>query len=196
MPCALARILRKSTCPISRFDDRSQIRNRLLNVLAEEDFERLRPHLEPVLLPVSQVLSARNQPIDHVYFVEKGMVSVVTPLADRAMIEVGLIGAEGLVGVPVLLGADAGPSEKMVQTPGAWRIARARRLRQMPVVRYRTEGAGLFRYDYCNEGAHDGRTAIVTHPFGGSATRGCASNADRGTGPIYAAARHPRPRRG
>jgi CRP-like cAMP-binding protein len=46
------------------------------------------------------------------------MVSLVQPLENGAMIEVGMIGKEGLVGVPVLLGADTSPLEAMVQIPG------------------------------------------------------------------------------
>jgi CRP-like cAMP-binding protein len=47
------------------------------------------------------------------------MVSLVQPLENGAMIEVGMIGNEGLVGVPVLLGADSSPLEAMVQMPGS-----------------------------------------------------------------------------
>ena len=48
-------------------------------------------------------------PIDQVYFVQEGMVSLVQPLENGAMIEVGMIGSEGFLGVPVLLGADSSP---------------------------------------------------------------------------------------
>ena len=85
------------------------ISNRLLVALAREDLDPLRPHLEPVPLTHKQVLSNANTPIDHVYFPQEGMVSLVQPLENGAMIEVGMIGKEGLVGVPVLLGADTSP---------------------------------------------------------------------------------------
>src|SRR6266567_1161244 len=95
------------------------ISNRLLVALALEDLDLLRPHLEPVPLPHKQTLSKPNTPIDQVYFVQEGMVSLVQPLENGAMIEVGMIGNEGLVGVPVLLGADSSPLEAMVQIPGS-----------------------------------------------------------------------------
>jgi len=95
------------------------ISNRLLVALALEDLDLLRPHLEPVPLPQKQTLSKPNTPLDHVYFVQEGMVSLVQPLEDGAMIEVGMIGNEGLVGVPVLLGANTSPLEAMVQIPGS-----------------------------------------------------------------------------
>lgn len=95
------------------------ISNRLLIALAREDLDPLRPHLEPVPLPHKQILVNSDTTIDHVYFPQEGMVSLVQPLDDGVMIEVGMIGNEGLVGVPVLLGADASPLEAMVQIPGS-----------------------------------------------------------------------------
>ncbi len=95
------------------------ISNRLLVALPPEDLDFLRPHLEPVLLPHKQTLSEPNAPINHVHFVQEGMVSLVQPLENGAMIEVGMIGNEGFVGVPVLLGADTSPLEAMVQIPGS-----------------------------------------------------------------------------
>ena len=95
------------------------ISNQLLVALALEDLDLLRPHLEPVPLPHKQTLSESNAPIGHIYFVQEGMVSLVQPLENGAMIEVGMIGNEGFLGVPVLLGAVTSPLEAMVQIPGA-----------------------------------------------------------------------------
>jgi len=95
------------------------ISNRLLVALPREDLDLLRPHFEPVPLPHKQTLSEPNAPIDHVHFLQEGMVSLVQPLENGAMIEVGMIGNEGFLGVPVLLGADTSPLEAMVQIPGS-----------------------------------------------------------------------------
>lgn len=94
------------------------VSNRLLRTLTAEDLDLLRPHLRRVPLPHKQTLSKPDTPIDDVYFVEEGMVSLVQPLENGAMIEVGMIGNEGFAGVPVLLGADRSPLEAMVQIPG------------------------------------------------------------------------------
>lgn len=97
--------------------------NRLLAALAPDDFARLRPKLDHVSLPLKQVLLEPGEPIERVYFPEQGMVSLVTPLEDGAMIEIGVIGREGMVGVPILLGATMAPSEAMAQIAGsAFRI--------------------------------------------------------------------------
>jgi CRP-like cAMP-binding protein len=95
------------------------ISNRLLRSLAADDLDPLRPHLHAVTLSHRQALSKPGTPIEDVYFVQDGMVSLVQPLENGAMIEVGMIGNEGFVGVPVLLGAETSPLETMVQIPGS-----------------------------------------------------------------------------
>ena len=91
------------------------ISNRLLVALAAENLDLLRPHFQPVSLPHKQTLSKPGTSIEHVYFVQQGMVSLVQPLENGAMIEVGMIGNEGFVGVPVLLGADSGGSRPRIR---------------------------------------------------------------------------------
>jgi CRP-like cAMP-binding protein len=93
--------------------------NRLLAALATRDFARVESNLEPVSLPLNQILLRRAKPITHIYFPQRGVVSLVQRLRDGGVIEVGLIGNEGLVGVPVLLGASTAPVEAMVQIPGS-----------------------------------------------------------------------------
>lgn len=95
------------------------ISNRLLTALGREDLDPLRPHFEPVPFSHKQILSYPNTPIDHVYFPQEGMISLVQALESGAMIEVGMIGNEGLVGMPILLGAETSPLEAMVQIPGS-----------------------------------------------------------------------------
>jgi CRP-like cAMP-binding protein len=95
------------------------VANRLLRALSPDDLDPLRAHLETVPLAHKQTLSSPGTSIDHVYFPEEGMVSLVQPLDDGITIEVGMIGNEGLVGTPVLLGADSSPLEAMVQIPGS-----------------------------------------------------------------------------
>jgi CRP-like cAMP-binding protein len=92
--------------------------NRLLAALAPADVARLRPHLELVLLSQRQVLAEPHKPIEHAYFPQRGFVSLVQSMADKSMVEVGIIGREGFVGSPVLLGAATSPVMAMVQAPG------------------------------------------------------------------------------
>ena len=99
------------------------IGNRLLAALSPEDFASLQPHLEPISFELRQVLIEPNQPIAHVYFHEQGMSSVTNNSAD-GKIEVGVIGLEGMVGLPLVLGVDRSPYEFFIQMPGhGWRVA-------------------------------------------------------------------------
>jgi CRP-like cAMP-binding protein len=99
------------------------IGNRLLASLSPEDFAALQPHLEPVLLEMRQVLIEPNKPIENAYFPEQGMSSVTNNSAG-GKIEVGVIGQEGMVGLPIVLGIDRTPYEHFMQIPGhGWRIA-------------------------------------------------------------------------
>lgn len=93
--------------------------NRLLAALATRDFSRVLSRLEPVPLPLRQVLVRPDKLIKNVYFPQHGVVSLVQRLRDGGVIEVGLIGNEGLVGVPIVLGASTAPVEAMVQIPGS-----------------------------------------------------------------------------
>jgi CRP-like cAMP-binding protein len=93
-------------------------RNQLLALLSPEDFAELRPSLRPVELSLRQILHEPNKPIDFVYFPESGWISMVAYLEDGDAAEVGLIGREGMVGLPVLLGGDSDDLEAMVQCSG------------------------------------------------------------------------------
>jgi CRP-like cAMP-binding protein len=93
-------------------------RNRLLAALPPDDLARLWPRLEAVELPFRQVLHAPGEPIEAVYFPETGYSSMLAYLESGDAAEVGLVGYEGMVGLPLLLGADRDDIEAMVQVPG------------------------------------------------------------------------------
>ena len=93
--------------------------NRLLSLLRQEDRERLHRHLEPVVLEYRRSLYDANAGIEFVYFIESGVGSLVLTMASGQAAEVGTIGNEGFVGLPVLLGDDRGPTSVYMQVPGA-----------------------------------------------------------------------------
>jgi hypothetical protein len=70
--------------------------NLVLARLAPESFDGIGPHLHPVELEIKQLIYQPNTPIRYVYFVEHGMVSVVSIMEDGSSIEVGTIGKEGV----------------------------------------------------------------------------------------------------
>src|SRR6266853_2913511 len=92
--------------------------NRLLSLLSDPEYERLRPHLSPVVFYYRKSLYEVSRPIEHVYFPIDGVASLVITTADGASTEVGTIGNEGFVGLPVCLGDRDAPSSVYVQVPG------------------------------------------------------------------------------
>ncbi len=94
------------------------ISNRILRELPAEEYERLSPHLEPVTLTVGDVLYYPQEPATHVYFPNRGSVSIISTFADGGGVEVGVVGNEGIFGVNVVLGSMSVPLEAVAQVPG------------------------------------------------------------------------------
>ena len=92
--------------------------NLILSALARPEFERLTPHLERVTLSSGEVLYHPEQPITHVYFPDRGTVSLVSVFEGGGMVEVGMVGNEGMFGVCVFLGSRTTPLLAQVQLPG------------------------------------------------------------------------------
>jgi len=93
--------------------------NRLLAALPGKEYQRLRPHLEEVALSFGEVLYESGEIIRRVYFPNHGIVSLLSMVEERSTLEVGVVGAEGMVGVSVFLGAQASPNQALVQGAGA-----------------------------------------------------------------------------
>lgn len=95
----------------------SEVRNRLLATLLVDDFARLSPALERVPLRLHETVLEPHQPIAHAYFVESGICSYLADTQD-GRIEIGLVGPEGMVGTPLVLGTDRGPFAALIQGEG------------------------------------------------------------------------------
>ncbi|HEY3641248.1 MAG TPA: Crp/Fnr family transcriptional regulator [Xanthobacteraceae bacterium] len=93
-------------------------RNRLLELLPANDFDRLRAYLEPVPLDYKFELYRAGKPIAFVYFPVTGVASIVTTMMDGSAAEVGTVGNEGMVGLPIILGDTVAPNDAYVQVPG------------------------------------------------------------------------------
>jgi CRP-like cAMP-binding protein len=78
--------------------------NQLLAALAPEVRAPLLPLMTPVSHKLGDVLFEPDQPLDAVYFPIEGVISLVTPLEERAVVEVATVGNEGIVGVPLIRG--------------------------------------------------------------------------------------------
>jgi CRP-like cAMP-binding protein len=95
------------------------VKNMILGALPLKEYKRLLPHLELISLPLDVSLYRSGETIDYVYFPGDGVVSLVTKMRDGTNIEVGLIGNDGMVGIPVLLGNDIAFEEAIVQIAGS-----------------------------------------------------------------------------
>ena len=93
-------------------------RNRLLAALPPDDLARLWPRLEAVELTFRKVLHTPDKPIEAVYFPETGYASMLAYMENGDAAEVGMIGREGVVGLPVVLGAEHDDIEAVVECPG------------------------------------------------------------------------------
>jgi len=94
-------------------------RNRVLASLATEDFNLLQQHLQPTGLKVRQCVELANREVDAVYFPYSGIISMIVRSNNRQhQSEVGLIGHEGMTGLPVVLGTERAYCSGCVQVEG------------------------------------------------------------------------------
>jgi CRP-like cAMP-binding protein len=116
-----------SPCPadVQQWDERAaqrnSPRNQLLAALPAGERVRLMPHLKHVSLEAGQVLYRPNEPTEHVYFLNDGLVSLVLTSQEGIEVEASIIGHEGMVGILAVLGGSPGTTAAQVQIAGtAW----------------------------------------------------------------------------
>ena len=114
-------------------------RNRLLLALPSRNLKQLMPELEHIRCESEQVLIDADSSLDHVFFPDSGVVSVVAVYADGSIIEMATIGREGCTGVQAFFGAKISSVRLLVQIPGSAarmsRAAFARAMQSMPSFR-------------------------------------------------------------
>ena len=98
--------------------NRGRAANSLLAVLTRKSYQRLLPRLEPVTLKFGDVLYRPREAIRHVYFPGDSMVSLLALADGHRALEVGLVGCEGMLGVPLTLGVRESPVRALVQGSG------------------------------------------------------------------------------
>ena len=92
--------------------------NHLLGALPRKDYQKLLPALEPVKLAFGEILYESHAQIRHVYFPIDCFVSMLTTVDAGRAAEVGLIGSEGMIGIPMALGVAVSPFRAVVQGGG------------------------------------------------------------------------------
>jgi CRP-like cAMP-binding protein len=94
-----------------------QFKNRLLASLPDTELKRLAPHLSPMVLKVREILA--DGKADSGYFLEEGLASVVITQTSGDTTEVGVVGVDGVVGIPILLGVGTIPGRTFMQVAGS-----------------------------------------------------------------------------
>jgi len=119
--------------------------NKLLAALSRREQARLLPHLEPVSLRFEEVLYEPDGLIRHVYFPISGMISLVLALEDSLGAQVGRVGNEGMIGLPVFLGVPTSYTRAFVEISGEALRMKAQVFRQ-ELRRAGTLSSLLLRY--------------------------------------------------
>jgi len=107
------------------------VRNRILGLLRPPDYERLLPHLETVRLKQGETIFKGGDILTSVYFPDSGLVSHAADVGGGVVAEAGMVGREGLLGLPALLGSGKAAFEAHVQVAGE--------ARRMPAEVFRAE---------------------------------------------------------
>ena len=97
----------------------SPLQNQLLAALPMTALQRWLPHLEPVELPLGQVLYESGAAMPYEYFPTNAIVSLLYVLEDGASAEIAVVGFEGLVGISIFMGGGTTPSRAVVQSAGS-----------------------------------------------------------------------------
>jgi CRP-like cAMP-binding protein len=123
------------------------VQNRLIEMLPRAERARLLASCEPVELALSEVLCEAGTRARHVYFPVDAFISLVAQVDDHPGLEVGMVGREGMLGAPLLLGVAVSPLRAVVQGGGScWRIAAAPFKREL--ARSNVMQRQLHRYVY------------------------------------------------
>lgn len=102
------------------------IGNKMLAALPAGEYRRLADKLEPFDLKFGAAIYEPSETIKHVYFPESGIVSFLTAIEKRSLLEVGVVGNEGMVGLSAFLGITKSPNSAVVRAAGvAWKMSAA-----------------------------------------------------------------------
>ncbi len=125
----------------------SSIQNHLIELLPRADRAHLLGICEEVELVMADVVSERGSLTRHAYFPTQGFVSLVATIDGKPVLEVGMVGSEGMLGAQLVLGVVKAPLHALVQGPGAaWRVASAPFRKEL--ARSKALRAALDRYMY------------------------------------------------
>ena len=92
--------------------------NRLLATLPKSEYKRLLPKLKTVSLVLGEELYEPGDVIKYVYFPNDSIISLISQTSETSWLEVGMVGNEGMAGLPVFMGVELSPTRALVQGSG------------------------------------------------------------------------------
>ena len=126
---------------------RNRVANSVLASIPVEEYRRLEAALEPVTLDFGDILYEPGKPIRYVYFPLNCLISLLTAVDKKRTLEVGMVGNEGMAGMPFILGIGISGVRAIVQGAGD--------ALRMPAAAFRLEfdrnpalKDALYRYNY------------------------------------------------
>jgi CRP-like cAMP-binding protein len=117
----------------------------LLTKLPGAEYERIRPHLEPVSFKLGEVIYESGGQMSHIYFPTTSIISLLYLMENGASAEIGVIGNEGVLGIALFMGGETVPNRAVVQSAGAASRLKAEAL-QIEFARSGTFQRALLRY--------------------------------------------------
>lgn len=105
------------------------LHNAILLALSPKQRRIVMSRLEFMELPARMILTEADQPIEYCYFLNGGVASVIRVMSDGKSVEIGLVGKEGFIGLPRMVGLKTSPTRAVVQIAGAAYRLPARQLR-------------------------------------------------------------------
>lgn len=99
--------------------DNAQLANRVLAAIPAKEYQRLQVHLELVEMKFGSAIYMPGKPIDYVYFPTNCLISLLTAVDKRRSLEVGMVGNEGMAGMPFILGIGVSGVRAIVQGAGS-----------------------------------------------------------------------------
>ena len=93
--------------------------NRLLAKLPKKEYQRLLPQLQRTTLTFGDVLCEPGDTIKDVYFPNDSIISLLSAVAERSTLEVGMVGNEGMAGLAIFMGVNVSSTQALVQASGS-----------------------------------------------------------------------------
>lgn len=105
-------------------------KNHLLALFSDATYDRLKPHLQVVTLTAGRILYEPGEPVQEIFFPCGAMISFVSTMENGSTTEIGMVGYEGMAGLPALWGGDSSTSRAIVQIGGAAAAMDAKSLKE------------------------------------------------------------------